>query len=148
MKRPQFGMTLIELMIVVLVIALLASIAIPSYRQYVLRSHRVEAKAALLNLAAAQEKFYLQNNTYATDAQLTTAPPTGLGISDTIEFYTLSISSANATTFEAEAIATGTQLDDQRCKYFSVDSVGARRAGPNVDGSGITDTTSLECWGK
>ena len=61
-------------------VAVLAAIAVPSYRQYVLRSHRAEAKTALLNVAAAQERFYLQNNTYTTD--LTSAPtatPPGLG---------------------------------------------------------------------
>jgi type IV pilus assembly protein PilE len=64
MRFNSRGVTLIELMIVIIVVAVLASIAIPSYRQYVLRSHRTEAKAALMNVAAAQEKFYLQNNTY------------------------------------------------------------------------------------
>ena len=59
------GFTLIELMIVIVVVAVLAAIAMPSYRQYVLRTHRTEAKRTLLNVAVAQEKFYLQNNTYA-----------------------------------------------------------------------------------
>ena len=80
MKSKSSGVTLIELMIVVAIVAVLAAVAIPSYRSYLLRSHRAEAKAALLNLAAAQEKFYLQNNTYAANAALTTAPPAGLGL--------------------------------------------------------------------
>ncbi len=78
MRNKMRGVTLIELVVVVAIVALLATIAIPSYRQFVLRSHRAEAKSALLNLAAAQEKFYLQNNTY-TDA-LDDAPPDGLGL--------------------------------------------------------------------
>ena len=80
MKPKSAGMTLIELMIVVAIVALLASIAVPSYRQYVLRANRIEATTALLQLAAAQEKFYLQNNTYAGNALIDDAPPAGLGL--------------------------------------------------------------------
>jgi len=75
--RKSRGFTLIELMIVLLVIAVLASIAVPTYRQYVLRSHRVEAKSALLNVAAEQEKFYLQRNRFANDSELVDAKSDG-----------------------------------------------------------------------
>jgi len=154
MKAKSRGFTLIELMITVVVIAILASIALPSYRQYVLRSHRVEAKTALLNVAAEQEKFYLQRNRYANDGELVdTKADGGLGFTRSTEngWYTLTLDpddDANPQAWTIEAKGSGTQLDDKRCKYFSLDSVGARRAGPNVDGSGITDETSLECWGK
>jgi len=65
-KRNQTGVTLLELMTVVVIIGVLTSIAIPSYRRYTLRAQRSDATAALLRIAAAQEKFYLQNNTYTT----------------------------------------------------------------------------------
>ena len=81
MKNEVTGFTLIELMIVIVIVAVLAAIAMPSYRQYVLRTHRTEAKRSLLNVAVAQEKFYLQNNTYAGPSALKIAPPAGLGIS-------------------------------------------------------------------
>jgi type IV pilus assembly protein PilE len=74
----QRGFTLIEMMIVMVVVAVLASIAIPSYRNYIIRSTRTEAKTALLRIQAAEEKFYLQNSFYTTD--LAAAPPAGLGI--------------------------------------------------------------------
>ncbi len=44
MRNKMRGMTLIELVVVVAIIALLATIAVPSYRQFLLRSHRAEAK--------------------------------------------------------------------------------------------------------
>jgi type IV pilus assembly protein PilE len=134
MRKKMRGMTLIELVIVVAIIALLATIAVPSYRQFVLRSHRVEAKAALLNLAAAQEKFYLQNNTY-TDA-LTDAPPDGLGLTATTEkgYYTVAIDDADADSFTATATATGGQAADSDCATFTIDQAGARTA------------TSDSCW--
>jgi len=137
------GVTLIELMIVIVVVAILASIAVPSYRNYVLRSHRVEAKAALLNLAAAQEKFYLQNNTYATNTQLTTAPPNGLGLASSTEngWYTVAIANgANAAGFSATATATGTQTEDDDCATFTINQLGVKSA---TKSGGSASTV---CW--
>lgn len=134
MRIRMKGVTLIELMIVIVVVAILASIAVPSYRSYVLRSHRVEAKTALLNLAAAQEKFYLVNNTYATNAQLTTAPPNGLGLPATSErgWYTIAIANgANAAGFSATATATGAQTADGDCATFTINQLGAKSATGN-----------------
>ena len=63
LRGQSRGMTLVELMIVVVIIAILTMIAVPGYRQYSERAHRTEAKNALLLLANNQERFYLQNNT-------------------------------------------------------------------------------------
>lgn len=143
MRIRMKGVTLIELMIVIVVVAILASIAIPSYRSYVLRTHRVEAKTALLNLAAAQEKHYLANNTYAANAALSTAPPGGLGLPATTEngWYTVAIANgANATTFSATATATGAQTADGDCATFTINALGVRSA-TNSGGS-----ASTVCW--
>ena len=71
------GMTLIELLVVVAIAAILALAALPGYRAYVLRANRVEARSALLAVAAAQETHYLHHNEYTTE--LTAGPPDGLG---------------------------------------------------------------------
>lgn len=137
MQPKSRGVTLIELVIVVSIIGILAAIAVPSYRQYVLRANRAEAKSALLNLAAAQEKFYLQNNTYATNSLLSTAAPAGLGLPATTEkgYYTLSIANgANAAGFSATATAAGGQAVDSSCATFTIDQTGTRSA------------TSTDCW--
>jgi type IV pilus assembly protein PilE len=136
MKHNSSGVTLIELIIVIIVIGILAAIAIPGYRQYVLRSHRAEGKTALLNIAAAQEKFYLQNNTYATNAQLTAAPPNGLGFGTTTKngWYTLSITGGDATGFTATATASGGQAADSTCASMTVNQAGVRTA------------TTASCW--
>ena len=153
MERPK-GFSLIELMIAIVVVAILASIAVPSYRQYVLRSHRVEAKATLLNVATEQEKFYLQRNRYANDNELVaTKADGGLGFNRDTEnsWYRLTLDpddDANPQAWTIEATANGTQQDDEGCRFFSLDSTGVRRAGPNLDGSGTTDATSEDCWGK
>jgi type IV pilus assembly protein PilE len=136
------GFTLIELMIVIVVIAVLGSIAVPSYRSYILRTHRVEATSALLNLAAAQEKFYLQNNTYAADDDLTDAPPAGLGLPETTEngWYTLEITAADVTNFTATATAAGGQVADSACASFTVNALGVKSA-TKQGGAASTD-----CW--
>lgn len=141
------GITLIELLIVVIVIGILASVAVPSYRNYVMRANRTDATAALLRVASAQEKFYLQNNTYATNAQLATAPPAGLGITGTERgYYTLQITSASASGFTATASAPATsgQYQDTNCRSFSITETGARSA-TNAGGATSAAITA-ECW--
>ncbi len=64
MTRPQDGFTLIELMIVVTIVAILASIAYPSYREQVLEGQRSEGRSALLTIAQGQERSYTLNGTY------------------------------------------------------------------------------------
>lgn len=137
MKTKNLGFSLIELMVVLAIVGVLASIAVPGYRNYLLRSHRAEAKAELLAIAAAQEKFYLQSNTYATNALLDDAPPTGLGRQATTAggFYTIAIAAgANNRVFSATATATGGQTRDTDCLTFTIDQAGTRTA------------TSANCW--
>ncbi len=136
MKPKSAGLTQVVLMIVVAIVALLAAIAVPSYRQYVLRANRTEATTALLQLAAAQEKFYLQNNTYAGNALIDDAPPAGLGLSATTVggLYTVAITAANAAAFSATATAAGAQAADTTCATFTINQAGARTA------------TSANCW--
>ena len=142
MRNKMRGVTLIELVVVVAIVALLATIALPSYRQFLLRSHRVEAKAALLNVAAAQEKFYLQNNTYTTE--LADAPPDGLGLAATTEngYYTIAIGAADADSFTATATAAGGQADDTHCANFTIDETGLKTA-TDSSNAAVTD-----CWAR
>ena len=67
MKKTQ-GFTLIELMIVVAIIGILAGIALPSYQQHVIRASREAAQTELLQMAAVQEKIYLNSSSYTTVA--------------------------------------------------------------------------------
>ena len=74
MKMRSFpGFTLIELMIAVVVLGLLAVIAFPSYRDHVIKAKRAEGRTALLKAAQLQERYFSDQNAYASTAQLKTA---------------------------------------------------------------------------
>lgn len=139
MKRKQLGVTLLELMLVVGLVALIAAIAVPSYRGYITRAQRTDATAALLRIAAAQEKFYLQNNTYTNNL-------TSLGVANTEHgWYSLNMNStASATGFTATATAlTGSrQFRDSDCRSFTIAETGQRGAKKS---DGTTDNTET-CW--
>lgn len=61
----QQGFTLIELMITLVIVAILASIALPSYRQYMIRANRAAAKEAMMDIANRQQQFLLAHRGYA-----------------------------------------------------------------------------------
>ena len=76
------GFTLIELMIVVVIIGILAGIAYPAYQEYIFKGRRADAKAGLLSLQLAQEKFrancieYADNIVAPTNRVCDSATPT------------------------------------------------------------------------
>lgn len=146
MRARQRGVTLIELMIVVIVIAILASIAVPSYRSYILRSHRSDATAELLRVRTNQEKFFLQNNAFS--AAIAPACPADPGSAPRTEngYYVLCVDlpdpdAVSPFSFRVTAAAIGGQLDDQECRSFAINDRGQRSA----EDAGGADTTA-RCW--
>ncbi len=146
-RHQQRGVTLIELIVVVIIVGILASVAIPSYRAYVMRSQRSDAKDALLALATAQEKHYLQCNNYGGGLGAATDCAAGVVQSPATSkngWYQLAIPTPqNATNFTvtATAIAGQNQFQDTECRTFSVTDRGIRLA----QDSGGSDSTA-ECW--
>ena len=65
MKRNA-GFTLIELMIVVMIVAILASIALPAYREAVRKSDRRAAQAAMMHVASLERQYFMTNRVFAT----------------------------------------------------------------------------------
>jgi type IV pilus assembly protein PilE len=131
------GFSLIELIVVIAIAAVLLRIAIPSYLTYVEKARRPEAKTALLDLAAREERFYTQNNYYTADATLlgyASAFPVNLGGGPD---YQLSVTAPGAgvkgTTYTLQAAAVNGQGSDS-CGTFTLDNLGNQTP------------TTVGCW--
>ncbi|MAF87724.1 type IV pilin protein [Halopseudomonas aestusnigri] len=133
MKR-QAGFTLIEVMMAVVIIGILAAIAFPSYREYVLRGHRSEGVALLSEAAARQERYYAQNNTYADSvAKLS------MDADSDNDYYRLSVVAADATSYTLLATAINSQVDDLKCGNLGLNEQGVKtETGTAAD--------AADCW--
>lgn len=123
------GFTLIELMITVAVVAILAATAVASYQSSIRKSRRQDAKSALLDLAAREERYYTLNNAYSNGTtvpnSLGYALPANLGSGATPD-YILSVVApvaATGTTFSLQAVPQGDQVNDS-CGTYTLDNFG------------------------
>ena len=131
-KQASKGFTLIELMIVVAIVGILASIALPAYQDSVRKSKRATAQGDLMSFANAMERYFTTNGVYtdATAATVYTATsPSDGGTAN----YNLSVV-AGTTTFTLTAAATGGQIGDGN---MQLTSTGVRRW--DEDNSGTYD---------
>lgn len=132
------GFTLVELMIVIVVIAILGSIALPSYQETMRKGRRADAKNTLLELAALQERFYSENGAYGTLATIagstTVASPEG--------FYNVTVvlgGGGRPQTYRLTAARQGGQIDDSKCGDFRYNQAGVK------DMVNATSTPE-KCW--
>jgi len=126
MKRSLYhqGFTLIELMIVVIIIGILASIAYPSYVDSVRKSRRSDAQAVLVESANIMERAFTEFNTYnsaSTALPFSVSPKTGT------TYYNLRFAARTATTYTIQAIPTGNQTADN-CLTLNLSSTGVKTA--------------------
>ena len=105
--QRQAGFTLIELMITMVVLAILAAIAIPSYTDYVRRGKIPEATSNLQAMKTKMEQYFQDNRTYPLNgcAQAPTAPTAGQIQVPLLQHFTLSCANVTGTTYQI--IATG-----------------------------------------
>lgn len=134
------GVTLLEILVVLVLVGVIGALALPAYRQYMVRVHRTEATTTLHEIATAEERFYLRHGRYASD--IAGRPPAGLGVVvDASRHYRFSVTLAeDGQSFIASAtpMRDGGQDGDGECLVFSLDHRGRRAV------SGSRDTTF--CW--
>lgn len=135
MSRPktfQFdGMTLIELVIVVAVMGILLTTAVPGYQGHMLRVHRTEAIRMLLQASMCQERIYAAQGNYDTGQ----CHP-----NSEYQRYRVTYEPADTSgrTYIAVATPKGAQLSDH-CGSLSLDQNGAR-------GISAVDSNVVKCW--
>jgi type IV pilus assembly protein PilE len=145
--RRHSGFTLIELVITMVIVAILASIAIPSYSTYILKSHRTEARTALLDIASLEERYFSANNIYTktpSDLGYTGAAGTAFNVGS--NYYNILVNKTDPqaptallpagtpATYTMTATAINSQAKDTSCATFTLDSTGKQTA------------TSANCW--
>lgn len=124
MKRKMAGITLIELVIVLVIVAILATIAIPAYQQFIRKAHRGDAQQALLLWSNNQEIFRANNNAYAGAGDLAVpVDPDGR--------YVFTVAAGtNTYTLTATAQAAGGQDQDKErgtaCTALTIDQSNAK----------------------
>ena len=141
-SRPK-GFTLLELMIVVVIIAILTTLAVYNYGRYGYRSRRSDAQDFLHQIASAEERYYSNHNVYTTTLA-------DIGITSNVSprnYYT--VTAANGPTGDTSSyLLTATpqtgqpQAGDIWCSTLSLDSRGAKVPAPGtavVPGNG-------SCW--
>ena len=118
------GITLIELMIVVVIVGILASIAYPSYQRFIQNSRAATAQADLMEIAQFMERRYSLNNTYVgITLPFTQSPREG----NTTAYNLAFAGTPNADSFVIQAVPTGAQAG-HRCGTMTINQAGGRSA--------------------
>ena len=112
-RARQYGMTLIELMIAVAIVAILAAVALPSYDNYVKKSRRSDAASQLLQIMQQQERFFLNNMTYTTDLSDLGYTLSSGGVESDNGFYRVAGSTCAGAPITRCVLLTGTALAAQ-----------------------------------
>ncbi len=164
-RSRQRGFTLMELMVAVVIVGILAAIALPSYRSYVLRANRALVRAMLVDIAAKMEVEVLRTGAYPSNFNFYLADTAGSLMSEREFFidsrgvvvgdagdagfeqtvYEIKLENpytdtgALSSSFKLNVRAVNAQRDDAQCMTMSLSSTGLRKSTP---------AEPAECWGR
>jgi type IV pilus assembly protein PilE len=107
-RQAARGFTLIEVMITVAIVAILAMVALPSYREYVIRGHLADAMSGLATVRADMERHFQDNRTYATAGTFVTPCASTNAATRTFNNFVVSCSGTpSASAFTLQAVGSG-----------------------------------------
>ncbi len=131
-KRKYSGFTLLEVMIVVAIVGILASVAYPSYVAFVMKSNRAEALRELSLIANLQEQFFVDTRAYTTDISLLGLGASASFTTETGNYVISSVVVPANNTFTLTAEAKKVQVNDTNCLLINITDTGQK--------------TPVDCW--
>ncbi len=138
LRNGEAGMTLIEVMVVIVILGLLAAIAFPMYQDQMNKARRSDGHSLLMDMAARMERYYFDNTSYTTNL-------TELGYSSATNvpsvkgYYTAAVTGCPiASCYSITASPANAQLKDTYCDKLTLNSQGTK----SISGSGDVN----RCW--
>lgn len=122
-RMQAAGFSLIEVMVVVAIIGILASIALPSYNEHVRKARRAAAGACVTAVAQQMERYYTANLSYEG-----AAPSTAICADSALEYYNVAPAGVGPRAYRIQATPAGSHAGDA-CGVMSVDQAGNKTAG-------------------
>ncbi|MBK5508615.1 MULTISPECIES: type IV pilin protein [unclassified Pseudomonas] len=133
MRRSNRGFTLIEIMIVIAIIGIIATIGYPSFTEYVKKGRRADVVGLLSDQAQILERFYSKNNVYTN--------VTGLSAGN--DYYTITPTITDQTFLVTAVRKVGAAMATDKCGDFTITSTGVRGM-VNAQAGLVTK----DCWGR
>ena len=123
-RRKASGFTLLEMTIVAVIVAILVTIAYPSYQAHIRKSVRASAESHLMDVAARQQQYLFDSRAYAPDlATLNVATPSNVAANYTI---TIAVLAGPPPSFTVAATPKGTQVLDLGGAALTITNSGAK----------------------
>jgi type IV pilus assembly protein PilE len=144
MSRKQEGFTLIEIMVVVAIVAILAAVALPNYRDYVTRGKLVEATSGLSDARVRMEQYFQDNRAYAGGCVIApNAPPTGSIQVMQLKYFTLACAQT-----AAGYTVTATGINEMTGFSYTVDQDNGKTSTFSGTGAsaGYSSPSPNNCW--
>lgn len=135
------GFTLIELIVTLFIFGILLAISLPGYQQFMIKSRRTEAHAALINTAMMMESWYATHHTYEK-ADLTDNPAFHIPKN---RWYAVEITEQSQDRFTLRAVPLHSQAQDRQCQTLTLNYLNLKGIAPGAAGA---PTGKIgDCWG-